>query len=429
MATHVWLLPAGLLLGAACWPFEARAGPPPEAEPVNPSPPARVAPDVREPQPTPPSATVRPVHLLDHVAPVGSARRWLSDRGVELEAIYRGEVLSSLRGGVTTRDATAYRGMLTLGLSLDTAKLGLWEGGQAYVLFREAHGRGVSEQVGDVQVLSNLDAGSLTQLSAVWYRQSFLDERVWLRLGKQDANNTFAASIHAAQLIHSSAGFPPTIPLPSYPHPEWGAVAGLEPWDWLSLAGGVYQGEPEGNRSLGDSFARVRGPFAIGSLALTWELAGLDGRLELGGWWNGARVQRPDGRGSERGAAGPYAILDQWLWRLGSPERPRGVALFAQYGWAPPDRSPIEHYLGGGLRLRGPFPYREQDELGLAVYQARFSPDLGTAHRAETALELLYMIQATDWLTLKLDVQTIVHPGGSDEPPALVVGSRFVVRF
>lgn len=368
-------------------------------------------------------------HLLDLIAPVASARQALADHGLSLEAVYRGEVFSSLRGGVQRHDATAYRGLLTLGLTLDTAPLGLWEGGRLRLLFREGHGRGITEQVGDVQVLSNLDARPLTQLSAIWYRQSFLDERVWLQVGKQDANARFAASSQAGAFIHSSAGYPPTIPLPSYPEPEWGALAGLEPWDWLSLQAAVFQGQPDGDRSLGESFARLRGPIALGALALEWELLGRDGRLELGGWWNGARAERPDGRGTHGGAGGGWAILDHWLWRLSDDDdQPaRGIGLFAQYGWAPPDRSPLAHYLGGGIRLHGPFPGRERDQLGLALYQVRFSAGHPAPHTTETALELLYVLQLTGWLSLKLDLQTIAHPGGSDVAPALVAGLRCVL--
>lgn len=86
-------------------------------------------------------------------------------------------------------------------------------------------------------------------------------------------------------------------------------------------------------------------------------------------------------------------------------------------------------YLGGGVVYTGLVAHRAQDQAGVAVNHAIVlasidpnSPSVGK--RSETAFELTYRYNATDWLAVQPDTQLIVHPAGS-QPTAFVVGVRF----
>ena len=390
-----------------------------------------------EPEPAPPALSIGSItsaaRALDSLEPVRAGRRWLEQRGVTLAGTYTAELFNNARGGFSTEGALEYRGLLDLILDLDTEGLGLWEGGRLRAHFQAGHGPSVTlRHVGAAQCVSNIEApeADLAQVSALYYRQALLEGRLWLQVGKQDGNDEFAASEHALPFLHSSAGFPPNIPMASYPAQEWGLLAGVKPLDALELKFGVFQGDPDGGRSLGRSFARLRGPFAIGQASLRYELAGREGQLQLGGWFSSERFPELE-RGGERflrGNHGLYAIWDQRLWveREGSDE---GLSLFAQLAWSRPDRSEADGYLGAGLLWRGLLPERGGDELGLAAYLLRFSRHAETERRAETAVELFYRVRLLKWLSFTPDAQLVHHPGGTDEPTAFVLGARVTVEL
>lgn len=385
----------------------------------------------------PPSSWTDRERALDVVDPLREGRSWLEGRGLRISAVYFGEVLANVRGGLQTDEAREYRDLIEVGLELDTAKAGLWSGGRIKLQLQASFGHGVTTRyVGALQPVSSIEAeGQVLQLSAVYLRQALWEDRLWVQAGKQDGNDVFAPTEHGAVFLHSSAGLPPTIPIPSYPDAEWGVLGGVTWPSWLSLSLGLFQGDPNGGRSLGRSFDRLRGPFAIAQVSARHTLFGLPGVLHAGAWYSGdrfARLDRRDPNARDRvGSHGLFAVWDQWLWRE-EPARAhdgQGLALFAQYGWAPRDRSPIEHYVGGGLRWAGAIPGRDRDVLGVAVYHAHLSRDLGSARRNETAVEVLYELRLLPWLAFTVDAQGIHHPGGAQTREAIVLGIRVTVAL
>lgn len=369
--------------------------------------------------------------LSDSVASVHSGRSWLEKRGLKLEAVYTGEYFANLRGGVSTNNAREYRGLLDLTLDVDSELLGLYRGGVLRVHVQSGHGRGVSpDHAGVFQCVSNIEADDLAQVSAINYRHTLGDGAFWVQVGKQDVNDEFAASAHALVLVHSSAGLPINIPMPTYPDQGWGALAALSPWKPLVLKAGVFQGEPDGGRSLGREFARLRGPFAISEVKLTYSVLGVEGSLTAGGWHSADRFEVLNGSDAgrlRRGSYGGYAILDQTLW-TNAQDPTRYLALFGQYSWARPDRSEATHYLGGGLVWHGPLDARTSDIVGVAAYHAVFSERPGP-NPSETALEFFYSAQLTPWLALVPDAQLIHHPGGTQNHTAFALGIRFVLKL
>ena len=366
----------------------------------------------------------------------GGRRSRLEEKGLSLDLVYTAEGFWNTRGGISTRNAAAYRGDVSLFLLLDTEAAGFWRNGAFFVHLQHQHGNGITEDhVGDFQVLSNMDADDFLQVSEIWYRHAFLDDRLWVKLGKQDANVDFAGVDYGAEFIHSSAGFSPTIPLVTFPDPDWGLVVGVEPVRWFSVKTGIYQGRPDGGRSLGDTLDNLHGPMVMLEPALHYAIGGREGHFRAGGWWNGDRFDRLDKDDPDPGTVGEsygfYLTWDQSLW-LRNPEDGedgRGIGLFGQYGWAPGDRSEAEHYLGGGLQWTGPVPARERDVLGVGVFHVRFSDRADFEKRMETAVELFYKAHLCGFLSVKPDLQYIVNPGGSGNPDALAVGARLEIYF
>ena len=87
----------------------------------------------------------------------GGARTALADRGVTIDVVYASDMF-------TARGETAALGHVDAAVTLDSHKLGLWDGGTLYVLGQNNHGSGINAHVGSAVGVSNLEAAPYTQL-------------------------------------------------------------------------------------------------------------------------------------------------------------------------------------------------------------------------------------------------------------------------
>jgi porin len=355
--------------------------------------------------------------------------------GLSFEIVYLQDMFWNTRGGMNSRDSGEYPRLLGLYLELDTAKAGLWENGTFFLSLEHHSGHSPSEHTGDWQMLDNIDADRLNQVSEFWYKHAFLDNKLWLKLGKMEANADFSYIETGLEFINSSAGLIPTVPIPSYPDQDWGAVIGVDPVDWFGCKFGMYQGDIDGSRSVGHTIDQLRGPMLIVEPSFKYKLGELPGAVNIGAWWNGrdfeAYHRYPSHHENYGKAWGFYGFWQQQLWKEnpGATDDGQGIGLFAQYGWAPKDRFEVEDYMGGGLRWQGAIPERDNDVLGLGAFNVYFSDRADHRQHSETAVELFYKAQLTGWLAVQPDMQYITNPGGDIDKNAFVLGGRVEFVF
>ena len=85
---------------------------------------------------------------------------------------YKGDFVSNLNGGIKT--GSTYLGLADLFLELNTENAGLWKGGTFMLHGANTHGGEPSANlIGDLQVVSNIEAGNHTFLYELWYSQTF----------------------------------------------------------------------------------------------------------------------------------------------------------------------------------------------------------------------------------------------------------------
>jgi porin len=356
--------------------------------------------------------------------------------GLSFEILYLQDMFWNTRGGINTHNSGEYPRLFGLYLELDTTKAGLWENGTFFLGLEHISGNNPSQtQAGDWQWVSWIASYERrNQVSEFWYKHTFFDETVWLKLGKMEANYDFNYIEYSAEFINSSAMLNPTIPMPTYPDQDWGAVIGVKPADWFSCNFGVYQGKIDGNRSVGHTIDDLRGPMLLIEPSFKYDLGGLPGMVNIGVWWNGRRFEAyhnyPSNHEYYGKAYGLYGFMQQLLWKENpdAEDCGQGIALFAQYGWAAKNRSEIEDFVGAGLRWQGAMPERDDDVMGLGVFNIYFSDQAGFKEHSETAIELFYKAQITGWMALQPDVQYIANPGGQYKD-AVVIGGRVEFVF
>ena len=154
------------------------------------------------------------------------------------------------------------------------------------------------------------------------------------------------------------------------------------------------------------------GLFSIVESRFSWAEGG---RFVLGAWRDQGELQGFDG-GSRHSHDGYYVILEQQL----GP----GLNLFLQAGSSDEAVAEITSHYAIGLAATGLLKSRPDDTAGFMATRAVLSKMNGD-QEDETALELFYGFRVSKYLTLKPDLQYIIHPSGDPAmDDALVVTLR-----
>ena len=344
--------------------------------------------------------------------------------GLELEYIYTGEVFTNMRGGVSTRNATRYKGNFDLFLTANLDQIGWAPGGTVFLYGNDGHGRGITEDfVGDYQEISNIDFLHTMQMTEFWWERALFDGFLRVRLGKQDANADFSVVEMAADFINGSYGQHPNVPMPSCPHAAMGVATFFQLTEAVEFKAGVWDGASDG-RTWG--FSGTGETFSMVELRMRYDLlAGLPGQFHVGAWHHSGRFGDLDGSPIHAGNHGVHLGAEQWIYRedYQDEQDDQGLGAFVHYGWAREDRSEVPNYIGGGLVYKGLFRGREDDLIGLAVAHVAFS-NLLTNQSAETNVELFYKVHLLPYLVVQPDLQYVASPSGMYRD-AFVAGLRF----
>ena len=347
----------------------------------------------------------------------GGVRTRLTEAGLAFEASYIYDLSGNATGGL--RRGTAGRGLLSAGLAADLERLTGLPGAAVFVGLQSWNGANGSALAGDFQAFSNIDATRFLHLTEAWYEQRLAGDRLRFKAGQVDANSEFAVLEPAGEFLNASGGFSPTIyALPTYPEPAPSVSAFLQPARWLTLSGGVFRGSLPSSTRPGASTGAA---FAIAEAAGSWS----GGRVALGYWQHPRGYAVRFAGGFAHAPQGFYVTASQRLSGTPGTEDagPSGVVLLAKYGRADDRVSEAGQHLMLGVVMESPLG-RDGDATGIMVSHVDLSDDpaAGMAHN-ETAVEAFYRVPALGFLTLRPDVQLILHPSGDPRLGRALVGT------
>lgn len=358
------------------------------------------------------------------------ARCCLEERGICIEATFTEDLSYNASGGLEIGGTQRY--LFDVNATVDLECLLGWCGATLFIDAYMQRGNDGSEKTGDLQAYSNIDLMDVEQVSEVWIEQVLGNGLVRIKVGKVDTNSEFAYTNNGGEFINSSMGFSPTIfVLPSYPDPSSSINVFICPGNNFFAALGIYDGSTHigprtGSRGLENPFKDPH--FVIGELGFYWEwpYCCLGGRATVGGWHHSGDFDRFDG-GSKDGTEGLYATFDHDLWVTESEceDCCQRVAIFAQYGYADPAVAEITQHLGAGIIWEGAFTGYTGDVLGFGGTYARVSDAAGAGFTGdyELALELFYRLEALPCISIKPDLQFIIHPGAMSAVDNALVGT------
>lgn len=383
----------------------------------------------------------------------GGLRSRLSDKGVDFEFVYTGDVMSNISGGIQRQ--TDYLDAIDLVLSIDAEKLLNWKGASFNFYGAGFQGGSPSANSGDAQGPSNIEADDAWKLLEAWYQQKLFNEKFSILLGLYDVNSEFDGMETASLFLNSSQGMGVDFSQsglngPSaWPNTALAVRARLELQKWFYLQVAVVDGvagdpaHPHSTRIRWDSSEGFLITSEIGFLPGEMKDDAPYGKFALGSWIYTSEfddVADVDGLGSpvrRSGNFGIYALGEYTVFRE-KDDPDQGLAVYGRFGYANPSINPISYYIGAGAVYTGLIPKRNQDKLGVAVATAingsKFvngQQAAGTpVKRSETNIEVSYKAQLTPWLAVQPDVQYIMNPGmDPSRGHALQVGARFEVLF
>lgn len=343
---------------------------------------------------------------------------------IKINHLYTGEEFTNFSGGI--KKGHSHRNNLDFTFTIDTERAGLWKGGKLHIYYENGLGNGITrEYVGDMQVLSNIDAHDFSQISEYYIGQFFQEGRLHFKIGKQDANNDFNVTEPALDFINSSFGLMPNVPLPTFPNPSLGISGTCHFTENISLGAGFYDGNGKGG-SWG--FSTAFGPDPVSCAVVEWGgshgFLGT-GKVKLGTWRHGGKYFSLRSKNVRSSNFGGYLILEHKM--MGSKKNESCLDSFFQYGFAPGELNEVQNYLGFGLKASGFTAFRLNDSLGIGMARAGVSDDLD-GMKSETTFEMYYLCAFRKTITIQPDFQYIINTGGTNKD-SLVGGIRFSLGF
>ncbi len=318
---------------------------------------------------------------------------------------YVGDVVGNFSGGI--KQGATYLGLLNVKTGFNTEAANWWKSGSLFANIGNTHGGQPSTNfVGDFQGVSNIEAGSLTFLYELWYKQSF--GKVDITVGLQDLNANFATSEYAGLFTNSSFGIHSSIAdnvsSPIFPLTALGVNVFWKISDTFLWGNAIFDGTPDDFEvnpyNINWKLNKNKGFLAVSEFQIKKSLiSGKSGCYKFGAYFH----EHNDTIDIEQKNRGFYFVGDQQLsdkW-----------AVFSQIGLSPKSLNKHNHYYSLGVNCKGLLDARPNDGCGVAIAYA------GIDHNtvgSETTLELTYQLELNKHIYFRPDVQYVINPAGTD---------------
>jgi porin len=388
------------------------------------------------------------------VTGTGALGKWLQlpeDRGMRLGGLWIGDTDALCHGGISTPPPKRFAGvnLLVLDFSIDMEKFCGIKNGSFGTQFLRLDGQNVNLYAGAAQGYNSLvDPPPLhrSELYQLWYRQTFIDNKLTIRVGKSvptyDFNNVISPIVTSNQAVAIPAItgliYTPIFinsamigVLPGYYNSAWGITITVTPIKTLYFSYGLF----DGNLARGIQTGIRVGPtineysFQIAEGGYSWELGEQKkpGRFALGGWCQTGKLSTTTGI-TEQGACGVYFFGTQRLWFKNPSIDKSGISAFYQFGATHSITLPFIKYLGLGLTAFSLVPKRPDDSFGIGMALAWLNKRTFTRH-TECMLQAYYQLKFIESSYLESALTYIPHPALPNSRPNTVTFTTRIIAF
>lgn len=192
-----------------------------------------------------------------------------------------------------------------------------------------------------------------------------------------------------------------------FPGYSLGATIKVQPFNWLSIKGGIFEGDSDWKNIEKD-------PFWIAQIGFHPTIANRNGNYLFYVWGNHTDHTNVDTGATNAAGYGFGLSLDQQIMEW--------LRLFGRFGLQSKSIYQAEMAYSMGLELSGSLYNRSDDAFGMAFGQAVNNDKVAVGNN-ESVVEAYYRLQLGDHIGLSPDVQFIINPGASSTNNNVVVAS------
>lgn len=370
----------------------------------------------------------------------GGVRSTLSEKGVDIEAVYTVDGISNVSGGIQSDGEMLDN--LMVSTTLDGEKLYHLEGSTIFFsILNNNGGKPNADNVGSIQGVDNIEITSRTaKLYEAWAEQNFMEDKLSIRAGLYDLNSEFYVTDSSGLFLNATFGIGteaaqsgttgPSI----FPTTSFGVRTKWQPsensyFQFVVLDG--VAGDPNNPQGTHVQFEDNDG------LLIAVEASHKNGfaRLALGGW---GYSERSDDLTEIDSSGAAVKKRNSGIYAMAEKDLAEDTTAFVRGGFANKDVNQTDYSWAVGATINKIAPSREDSQLGLAATGTHNSSKYmqtqvtaGTpADSSEVGFEITYSDMLLPWLRVQPDVQYTINPGTNPSyDNSWVIGVRFEVSF
>lgn len=402
----------------------------------------------------------------------------LHSRGLDFDINYRSDSAYNASGGYNKDKKVAYADQYMLSVAADLGKMLDARPSKVVLTLIDRNGQELAKErltdprSGSLTQTQNVyGRGSVTRLSQLYYQLEIQRPSSYFRMGRfgPEEFGQFDCDFQNLIFCGNSGGNWHGDDWYNFPIGQWAAALKLKIQDDVAFQVGVFEQNPtllENDNAFKMNMSGAEG--ALIPFEVIWSpkeaLFGRPGELRLGAFYNTTdaddlrynsdgreHAYEPDSRfESHRGRKGWWYVVRQTVGAIDEDPQ-RGIEVFSEGFWNDRDTGAVASHYNIGVIINGPFASRPQDAIGLAVGGLSLSSNVtkhqrhvNNYHRIsdfdnplympvqtdEYSSELYYGVKVTNWLTVRPNLQYIVHPGGVDKvDDAFVTGLMIRASF
>lgn len=371
-----------------------------------------------------------------------------NNHGMTGQGAWIGDSNRLFSGGIPDAKRTTSNSVLLLDLTIDMEKFNRWRGGLFSAQFLQENAQNTNGQAGSIQGYNSapdIPPYNRSELYALWYRQAFLNNTLFVRVGKTittlDFNNvikpvplsTGNPNIPAVTgLIYTPIFINPAVDgiMPGYTNTAYGVTATFTPINAWYVSYGIYDGNLASGKQTGLTGPTFNGrTFQVGETGASWVLGKnhKPGTMGVGLWHqNGLIVQ---GNLTEQEASGGYVFGSQRLWYRHPGHDISGISSFYQYSINNSSALPMKESIGAGFTAFGLVANRDRDSMGAGFSLAWLNPEK-TRRSSELMFQLYYQATLLTDVYLEPVLSYIPTPGQNVDLHAAFAGTiRAIILF
>ncbi|ANF82380.1 porin [Acinetobacter sp. NCu2D-2] len=375
-------------------------------------------------------------------------RTALQQKGVDFSFGYTGEMATVLDAKRSTSHGTEYADQFALGAHLDLEKIAGWKDTEAQITVTERNGRNLSNTSDALNGhLSSVQEvwgrGQTWRLTDFWIKKKFLDQKLDVkvgRFGEGEDFNSFDCDFQNLTLCGSQVGNAVGDQWYNWPVSQWAARVKYNVTPEVYAQVGAYEYNPENlNRGKGFNLSTDGSKGAILPAEVVWTpklgAQKLPGEYRAGYYYSTADAKILDGvtplelQNETDHHQGGWIVAKQQL-TAHNGDASRGLTGFVNVTVHDAKTNEKQDTQNIGLVYKGAMDSRPKDEIAIGFGRINMNNDDIENRGEEFDAEIYYGIHATNWLTIRPNVQYVHNVGGKNiGENAWVGGIKFSTAF